>query len=334
MKANKDTYSQFLLSTFGRHSLIWLSRLLDNQPAHDSWNRWLSSVKLKPSLLWEDTKDLVDLSGGYLIVDDSVLDKWYASKIELAQSQYSGTHHRLVRGIGLVNLVWTSDQSTQKQEHIACDFRLFAPKFDGLTKHHHAQDMLESALLRGFDKPTVLMDSWYASSKTLKWIDRELNWQFIAAIAKNRQVKTDPNHSYRQVTDMATDSGIKCWMKGYGHVKAFRFVRPQDGDTECLVTNDLSLPAPVARSACECRWRVEELHRGIKQVTGVESCQARSQRSQRNHILCSIRALMSLEQWRLDRQISWYEAKQQLIVEALSQYLKDPFIPLPQAANR
>lgn len=320
------------MSTFGRHSLVWLARLLDNQPAHDSWNRWLSETKLKPSLLWEDVVSMVNLSGGYLIVDDSVIDKWYASHIEVAQKQYSGTHHRLVDGIGLVNLVWTKHYQTAKAEHVACDFRIYAPKFDGLTKHDHARAMLESALMRGFTHPTVLMDSWYAASKTLKLIDRELKWAFVAALPENRQVKTDPSHPYSRVTDVATKSGIKCWMKGYGYIKAFKFVRPNDGDIECLATNDLSLPAPVARVAGKCRWRVEEFHRGIKQVTGVESCQARSQRSQRNHILCSIRALMALERWRLDRGINWYEAKQQLLIEAISHCLKQPTIPVSQAA--
>jgi hypothetical protein len=36
------------------------------------------------------------------------------------------------------------------------------------------------------------------------------------------------------------------------------------------------------------RWKVEEFHRELKQLTGVESCQCRKGRIQRNHIACAI----------------------------------------------
>lgn len=327
----KELYSQFLLSTFGRYSLVWLARLLDNQPAHDSWTRWLSEIKLRPSIIWEDVQGMVDRSGGYLVIDDSVADKWYAKQIEMVKRQYSGNHHRLVDGIDVVSLLWTQHVDPHKAEHITIDFRVYAPKYDGQTKHQHAKAMLESAFHREFISPIVTFDSWYSATKTLKFINQDLKWTFVAALAHNRQVNFAVDESYRSVDQLATESGIKCWTKGYGPVKVFKLVRPKDGDIEYLATNDLSLTAPVARDASKCRWKIEEYHRGAKQLTGLENCQARSQRAQRNHILCSILALLALEQWRLQRGIPWYEAKQRLIEEAISHYLKAPTIPLPGA---
>jgi hypothetical protein len=35
---------------------------------------------------------------------------------------------------------------------------------------------------------------------------------------------------------------------------------------------------------CDVRWKIEEFHRQLKQLTGVESCQCRKARIQRNHI--------------------------------------------------
>lgn len=331
-KPNKDTYSQFLLSTFGRHSVLWLARLLDNEPAHDSWNRWLSGVKLRPSILWEDINHLVDLESGYLIVDDSVADKWYAKQIELVKKQYSGTHHRIVDGIDVVSLLWTKHLEPEKAEHYTIDFRIYAPKYDGKTKIHHCQEMLESAFHRGFQSPIVLMDSWYQDTKTFKLI-RGMEWSFVSGLKSNRQVHSTASDPYRPVAEVATKKASKCWMKKFGHIKLLKIVRPQDGNIEYLATNNLSLSAPDIRDANACRWRIEEYHRGAKQLTGLEKCQFRNQRAQRNHILCSIRALLALEQWRLERGIPWYEAKQQLIVEALSQYLKNPSIPLPRAST-
>src|SRR6266496_1248334 len=162
VKPNKDLYSQFLLSTQGRYSMLWLAKLLNNQPAHDSWNRWLTNTTLRPSILWEEVHSFVDTKGGYLVIDDSVIDKWYAKEIPLVQRQYSGTHHRLVDGIGVVSLLWTK---SVRQEHVPIDFRIYAPTYDGKDKHSHARDMLEAAFHRGFKNPTVVMDGWYESTK-------------------------------------------------------------------------------------------------------------------------------------------------------------------------
>jgi len=43
------------------------------------------------------------------------------------------------------------------------------------------------------------------------------------------------------------------------------------------------------------RWQIEELHRGLKQLTGIEKCQRRTGRSQRNHIACCYHAWLSLK---------------------------------------
>ena len=42
-------------------------------------------------------------------------------------------------------------------------------------------------------------------------------------------------------------------------------------------------------------WAIENYHRGLKQCCGVERCQARSARAQRNHIGMAIRAFLRLE---------------------------------------
>lgn len=325
IKPNKDPYSQFLLSTQGRYSMLWLARVLDNQPAHDSWTRWLKETKLKPSFLWEEVKKLVDLNSGYLIIDDCTVDKWYSKKVEMVRYQYSGTHHRKVNGINVTSLLWTKSLSEEDlAEHITIDFRIYAPEHDGKDKHAHAQDMLELAFHRGFTNQTVVMDGWYDNTKTFKLIDG-MGYHFIAVVRSNRQISSAPK-KYSRVDDYATKIGRQGWLKKYGMVKVFKRVRRKPDDIEYLATNDLSLSAPVARDAGKCRWRIEEYHRGAKQLTGLGNCQFRSQRAQHNHILCSIRALMVLEKWRLERGIPWYEAKQQLIAEAIANYLLNPTI--------
>jgi len=79
-------------------------------------------------------------------------------------------------------------------------------------------------------------------------------------------------------------------IKGFpGSMKVKLFCVPvATNRTDYVVTNDLTQgSADGVRKASAIRWKIEEFHRELKQTTGLENCQARKQRSQRNHInLC------------------------------------------------
>jgi putative transposase len=75
-------------------------------------------------------------------------------------------------------------------------------------------------------------------------------------------------------------------------------------------------------------WGIEVYHRGIKQCCGIEKAQARTERSQRAHILLSLRAFLRLEVNRLVRAVSWHEAKFSIVRAAISAFLAHPTIGL------
>jgi hypothetical protein len=71
-------------------------------------------------------------------------------------------------------------------------------------------------------------------------------------------------------------------------VKLFRVIVSTDR-TEFVATNDLTQNSTeVVQEVCKLRWKIEEFHRELKQLTGVESCQCRKARIQRNHIACAM----------------------------------------------
>ncbi len=78
-------------------------------------------------------------------------------------------------------------------------------------------------------------------------------------------------------------------IKGFSankNVKLFRVI-VSTGRTDYVATNDLSQSSlNVAQEVCKIRWKIEEFHREIKQLTGIESCQYRKAHLQRNHIAC------------------------------------------------
>ena len=60
-------------------------------------------------------------------------------------------------------------------------------------------------------------------------------------------------------------------------------------------TNDLKMTDLMRLKYAEISWMVETYHRGIKQFCGIERCQARSERAQRNHIEMALRAFLRIE---------------------------------------
>jgi hypothetical protein len=97
-------YINFLMATQKGYSCSEAARVQPDRadpPAHDAITRLLHRLEPKPDELWNEARELVKLKRGILIIDDSVLDKLYAQKMELVSWQWSGKHGRVVKGINL-----------------------------------------------------------------------------------------------------------------------------------------------------------------------------------------------------------------------------------------
>ena len=66
------------------------------------------------------------------------------------------------------------------------------------------------------------------------------------------------------------------------------------------------------------RWNIETYHRELKQTCGLERCQARTSRAQRNHILLSVMAWMQYFRRRCFDCASFYQQKWDFIKPAIS----------------
>jgi len=286
--------------------------------AHDAPPRSLKRQKLTPAILWKNARAHVEVTTGYLIADDTVLDKPRSQDMELVHWQYSGTHHNVVKGIGLETLLWTGSNN----QHIPVDYRVYDKDTDGKTKNQHFQDMIRSALYRGFHPEYVLLDTWYTSLENLKLIDK-INWKWVAPLRKNRIVSATPHFHQHLEEIVIPEEGVIVHLKAYGFIKVFKTIS-KDGDVEYYATNDTNLSKSEVERIYTKRWRIEEYHRGLKQQSGIAKCQARNARSQRNHIWCSIHAFFTLELHRIKTNTSWQEAKLSIVREAIQQYLLNP----------
>ena len=158
-------YINFLIAASTVYSCTEAARCyssLVNAPSHDCFTRLLQNQSSDTESLWNEVRKFVTPKEGFLIVDDTVLDKPYSEKMGFVRYQWSGKHHRTVKGIGLVTLVWTDGTTV-----IPLDFRIYNIDEDDKTKNDHFLDMLNKAEERGFNPKFVLFDTWYAS-ETLK----------------------------------------------------------------------------------------------------------------------------------------------------------------------
>jgi hypothetical protein len=112
----------------------------------------------------------------------------------------------------------------------------------------------------------------------------------------------------------------RAYKRAMRRLNVFRIATP-DGDTEYWATDVLTLTALERKELAGQIWVIEVYHRGLKQFCGVERCQARSARAQRNHIGWAVRAFLRLEHHRIRTGTSWFESKMGIIRSALQMYL-------------
>lgn len=335
----KLDYCQYLLSS---HINYTLTHLADHLPqwSHDTLNRYLRGEKLTPRHLWEQVKDRVSFDpDAYLIFDDTVLDHRFGPAIEGVRRQWSGNEHRVIAGIGVVSCIYVHSTTG---EFWIIDYRIYDPDRDGKTKLDHVEEMLQSIPHREVLFSTVLMDSWYATKELMVEIDR-MEKLFYCPIKSNRQVDdSGGERPYQRVdtlewSEAGENTGKLIKIKGFPgafKVKLFRVAMSshRTEKIEWIVTNDLSCPLTQdAQKVSAVRWKVEEFHREAKQTTGIEECQCRKARIQRNHIACALLVWTRLKDLAYQSGRTVYQIKHGLLHDYLVQQLKNPSVKMALA---
>ncbi|HLC95171.1 MAG TPA: transposase, partial [Patescibacteria group bacterium] len=322
----KNQYIEFLIHSPVNYTNTTLADHV-NGMSHDVVSDFLSHSRSTARNIWELSRTLItNIEDAYLIADDSVQNKQYSEKIALVKLQYSGAEHGLVRGIGIVNLVHSDGE-----RYCPIDYRIFAPDQDGKTKNDHFHDMLIVAKHeKNIKANTVLMDSWYASVSNLKLIHR-MNMTFYTTLKENRLVSLTKKGGYIHLNDIILTTKTRTtglWVKLKElpfKVRLFKLVAP-NGDIDWVITNcpDRITTSDDVASTNAIRWKIEQFHREVKNLTGSEKCQCRKARSQRNHIAYAYHAWMSLQVIATQTKQTIYAVKTALLDTYLATVLDKP----------
>jgi hypothetical protein len=327
-------YCQYLLSSQINYTLTNFAEHTD-EFSHDAVNRYLSGEQITPRLVWENVKgDVVQVPGGYLVFDDTVVDKNFSFKVDLVRRQYSGNAHGVIKGVGVVTCVYVNPILDQ---FWIIDYRIYDPSGDGKSKLDHVDEMLNHCVYsKQLRFRTVLMDSWYATKDLIMLIER-LDKLYYCPLKDNRQVDdSGGTQPYGRVDGLTWSEEEKqhgkiVKIKGFPKdhkVKLFRVVLSTQR-TDFIATNDMAQnDTQVVQEVCGLRWKIEQFHRESKQLTGLEGCQCRKARIVRNHIGCAILVWVRLKQVAKETQRTIYQVKHDLLSDYLRQQLKSPRIKM------
>jgi hypothetical protein len=327
MITNKQ-YIEYLISTPVNYTCSNLANHLE-LVSHDAVSDFLNRQHLTAHQLWQlVARLLLDSEEAYLILDDSVQDKRYSTKIELTKRQYSGAEHGLVRGIGVVNLVHSDGGN-----FYPIDFRIYAPAADGKTKNEHFREMVLAAIVdKHLQAKTILFDSWYASVENLKLIERQKRY-FVTSLKANRMVSISPQTGYRHLdqlewSEAQLNQGQMVKLKELPFlVRLFKIVAT-NGDIEWVITNHPGFTTKqVAKQASDVRWQIEQFHRELKQLTGSEKCECRKGRAQRTHLALCYQAWLAIKLKAQSVKKTSYQIVNELFSDYLRAELRNPRIP-------
>jgi putative transposase len=279
--------------------------------SHDCLTRMLHGDWSGHTLLHLAVRLLFTVAGGYLIVDDTVVEKPYARLLGEAAWVWSSKQRKVVFGVSVVLLVWTDGQS-----RIPIAFRVWHK--GGTSKYDLALELLSYARNRLKCKPQfVLFDSWSPSKKLLKRI-RDYGWYFVCQLKKNRSFEGVALAAYLQQPYWHAVGALSGGLK----VLVVRYRR------KYYATNRLSLTATEVREHYKRRHAVEEVIRVLKSHLSLEACQVgyrrpgadspgRQPAAQEHHIALCLAAYLIVERERLDQGCTWRQLKHRLILKGM-----------------
>jgi hypothetical protein len=289
--------------------------------SHDSVNRFLQRENFTSRDLFKQAIGQLDLSGGVISVDDSVLDKPYSHYMALVGHFWSGKHHCCVKGINLITLYYTD----KYERHAPINFRIY-DKREGKTKNDYFLDMLAEVLAWGVEPDFVTGDSWYSGIKNMKSIKNN-GLSFLFALKSNRLVSVERG-KYVQIKDIEIpENGLEVWLRNFGQVKIFRTSLKNE-----LRHYVVHLPEKERLTDFneddfyeihDKHWQIEQFHRVIKQVCHIEHFQVRAEVAIRNHIFAALSGFIQLQRMCISKLLrNCYRLQRELFSEVVSEFIQ------------
>jgi len=332
-----ETYSDYLMSSFGYTTATGLSMLVEGEISHDKITRFLSTEDFTSAELWEKIKLTVreiQSEDGVIIIDDTIEEKPSTDENEIVSWHYDHSKGKSVKGINIISALYLSkavrvpvayeiirktkavlDKATGKEKRVS-----------EKTKNEKYREMLGICVKNNIKFRYVLNDVWYASCENMMYVKKELKKDFIMPIKTNRKIalnnKDKLNGKY--VTVSALELKENAVQEIYLEKVSFPLMlikqvfKNDDGSEGVLylVSSDLTLTYLQITTIYQRRWKVEEYHKSLKQHVSLCKSPTRTVRTQSNHIFASIYSFFKLERLSLKSRLNQTALRTKLYITA------------------
>lgn len=264
---------------------------------------------------------------GWLIVDDILIPRPRAKKVQGAYWDHDHSENRHVFGHRFVVLAWSNGELL-----IPLAFALWHKK--GVRPRYHSKNaiariLIRWALLRGLKVKYVTFDSWYASVENMRFL-RSRRLHFVTRIKSNKTLfrrgqKTRADRVGAKLLrarrpyvfrDLGAEArGCQVDYPRFGPV-FFVVVKndthEEQGRTKYMVTDALSVSARETLLRYRSRWAIEVFFRDARQHLGFASCHDRELGSIMRHVALVFLAYVCLECLKETREQTIGDAKKTL----------------------
>lgn len=332
-----ELYVDYLLSSPRTATATGLSAVLDNAMKHDYISDSLSQPELDNKAFWQEVKSFVrqiEHSEAYLSIDDVIVAKPHTTENELICYHYDHTKGNTVKGINILNfmlsgstddqgvncpLAWEVIRKTEFYLDKAGQQKRRSPKTKNqmVLEHLHRMVFLNKVKFK-----YILFDSWFSASETLKYIHTKLKKVFVCPLKYNRLVALSEQDKrqgkFINVSQVPLESQEvrQVWIKGVDFpLRLTRqvFINKDRSEAELwLVTNDMSLNYQQITTIYEKRWKVEEMHKSLKQNALLGKSPTKMEHTQCNHIFATMLAFVKLERLKIKEQLNHFALKAKL----------------------
>jgi len=267
---NVIAYFKGLMCVFENANCVSLSGLSGR--SHDNLTRILNNEKLNWQALLNNFSLRIfgKLRGGWLIIDDTIISKTFAKKIENLAWIYDSKIGKSIIGLNIVALIWTNGKTT-----VPIGLRIYK-SYSGKTKIDLAIELLKVAKRLKIRPCYVVFDSWYASEKLMKKI-REFKWRFVTRLKPNRlfcgvPLKEIQRHPY-WIMEGKIAGGLKVLIVRHGK--------------KYFAASNLKLSKQELLAQYKSRWEIETVFRLLHSKLGLDQCESRKLIAQSAHFhLC------------------------------------------------
>ncbi|NRB11083.1 MAG: transposase [Rickettsiaceae bacterium] len=332
-----DLYTDYLISQNKHATSTGLSEIVDGEISHDKITRFLNSNNFGSRELWQYVKQTVkkhQSKDNVLTLDDSIEEKPNTDENEIICWHYShakGTH---VKGINILSCTISNEQITlpvgyeivRKDKEYYDEEEQKYKRRASISKNERFRELITNAIKNGIIFKYILADNWFCAKDNINYIHHDLNKKFILGLKSNRLISLNnidrKNKRYTKIKELQKSDGDikKVWLKDVNFPillckKVFINENGRKGELY-LISNDLDLNSRELYKVYQKRWRIEEYHKSIKQNTSLAKSPTKVEKSQRNHIFCSLVAFCKLEMLKVKTNLNHFAIKYKLILKA------------------